>query len=77
MRCEICNRSMTESFIDGAGDEHEYCHHCIDEIQDTLDSYENEDEWYLIDPYDIDVEEIIEEEDMENQEVSSDGGTQV
>lgn len=48
MRCEICNRSMTELVLDGVGNEHYYCQHCDEEILDTLSSYEDEeDEWHI------------------------------
>lgn len=68
MRCEICNRSMTETYLDGHGDEHEYCGYCADEIKGTLESYDAEDEdWFLHDPYDYsDAEEY---EDPEGAEV--------
>lgn len=47
MRCELCNRSVTYAYIDGAGGLHEYCQYCIEEIEDTLDSYEEADnEWW-------------------------------
>jgi len=52
LRCEICNRSMTEVFLDGQGNEHEYCGHCVEEIQEALDSYDEEeesDDWWLVD----------------------------
>lgn len=60
MRCEICNRSMTETYLDGEGDEHFYCIHCADEIRDTLESYDEEDEeWYWVgwDEYEDDPDE--------------------
>ncbi len=80
MRCEICNRSMTETVLDGFGDAHEYCHHCIDEIQDTLESYDEDDDtfslwWPEVYPDEEDIEDNLEEEDAGDQGVSTDGGT--
>lgn len=69
MRCEICNRSMTDVFLDGEGKEHEYCIDCIDEIQDALEGFDEEDEntWYdeLFEPYDDEVYEDFIEEDQD------------
>lgn len=66
MRCEICNRSMTETYVDGNGEEHEYCLYCADEIAETLESYDEEDDdWYLFDPFEYEDED---EEIEENQE---------
>lgn len=63
MRCEICNRSMTETVIDGAGEEHEYCQHCDGEIKDTLASYDDdEDDWFFLD---WEVDPDLSEEDLQ------------
>ncbi len=58
MRCELCNRSVTYDYIDGAGELHEYCQYCIEEIEDTLDSYEEDDnEWWPEDSPEDNIEE--------------------
>lgn len=48
MRCEICNRSQTDIYVDGHGDIHDYCVDCIDDIEVTLSEFdEDEDEpWW-------------------------------
>lgn len=59
MRCELCNKSLTDVYLDGAGEEHWYCADCSDTILDTLESYDVEDddwEWF-------DVEDTVDEEE--------------
>ncbi len=66
MRCEICNRSMTELVLDMAGQEHYYCQHCDEEILDTLSSYEEDDvEWWPEEFPDEPLDEDIIEEDQD------------
>lgn len=64
MRCEICNRGQTELYQESDGTWHEYCYICIDEINDTLSSYEDdEDDWEFFD-YDEDDDDFY---DYENE----------
>lgn len=47
MRCEICNKSLTQLCFDGNGDPHYYCPVCIEEIEDALESYESDEDSYI------------------------------
>lgn len=71
MRCELCNRSDTYVYVDGDGNLHDYCYFCIDEIEATLDGYEEDDtsEWW---PEEFPEEEFEEESFEGNQGVEDD-----
>lgn len=71
MRCEICNRSMTELMYDGEGSEHWYCAHCEEEILDTLGGYDQDEEdtfWDVFDTFEPLPDDSYGDEDEEISE---------
>jgi hypothetical protein len=62
---------MTEPSFDSDGNEHNYCYHCLEEIYNTLESYDEEDDdWPFWDSDDLDYLDS-EESFIEDQEVTT------